>query len=344
MNFSVAYQPAMRASASPYRLVDHQGHEVAWANHLLDANHMLQRSPRSLRAYAFDLLHFARWWSQQPLQDLSKLTASNLFDYLRYQLDQQPQPAPSTVNHRLGVVRRLFRLHFDQPIPGESCCQRPYTTQSSLGFGRRQRMVAQGPRLAQPRRVILPLSKQQVDLFWDNFRAYRDLAIVGLMLLDGMRSCEVLALQLADLQLADQQMLVRGKGDRQRLLPLPQDLIDVLRLYLDGERPRTNSQALFVSLKGRSRGLPLSLAGLRSLFRYHRATSKVAQANPHRFRHTFGANMVLAGISLPALQHLMGHAQIRTTMLYVQIAPQDVWNEYARALQKRTKLNVSSPR
>jgi site-specific recombinase XerD len=59
-------------------------------------------------------------------------------------------------------------------------------------------------------------------------------------------------------------------------------------------------------------------------------------------RHTFGADMVRAGISLPALQHLMGHSQIHTTMLYVQLAPQDVWREYARAVANRAHL--TSPR
>jgi site-specific recombinase XerD len=54
--------------------------------------------------------------------------------------------------------------------------------------------------------------------------------------------------------------------------------------------------------------------------------------------------MVRAGISLPALQHLMGHAHIHTTMLYVQLAPQDVWREYARAVQNRTHLpRLKSP-
>jgi site-specific recombinase XerD len=53
--------------------------------------------------------------------------------------------------------------------------------------------------------------------------------------------------------------------------------------------------------------------------------------------------MVRAGISLPALMHLMGHAQIHTTMLYVQLAPQDVWREFARAIQNRIRLS-STPR
>jgi site-specific recombinase XerD len=85
----------------------------------------------------------------------------------------------------------------------------------------------------------------------------------------------------------------------------------------------------------------MTAAGLRSLFRHHRLGSKVAQANPHRFRHTFAADMVRAGISLPALQHLMGHCQIHTTMLYIHLAPGDVWREYARAVGKRTPLDSS---
>jgi site-specific recombinase XerD len=79
----------------------------------------------------------------------------------------------------------------------------------------------------------------------------------------------------------------------------------------------------------------MTAAGLRSLFRHHRLLSRVPEANPHRLRHTFGADMARAGISLPALMHLMGHAHIQTTMLYVQLAPQDVWCEYARAVQQR---------
>jgi site-specific recombinase XerD len=185
----------------------------------------------------------------------------------------------------------------------------------------------------------VPLTAEQVARFWRSFRTFRDLALVGLMLLDGLRCCEVLALQLADLQLTDGQMRVHGKGNKQRVLPLPQEIRAVLERYLDLERPLTNSSSLFVCLKGRHRGLPLTSAGLRTLFRHHRLSTQIPEANPHRFRHTFGADMVRDGISLPALQQLMGHAQIHTTMLYVQLAPQDVWSEYRRAIEKRTALD-----
>ena len=78
-------------------------------------------------------------------------------------------------------------------------------------------------------------------------------------------------------------------------------------------------------------------AGLRSLFRHHRATSGVAPANPHRFRHTFGSDMIRAGVSLPALMRLMGHAHVHTTLLYIQLTPQDVFAEYTRAVAQMAK-------
>jgi integrase/recombinase XerD len=90
----------------------------------------------------------------------------------------------------------------------------------------------------------VPLSADEVAKFWRSFRCFRDLAVTGLMLLDGLRSCEILALQLDDLQLADAQMRVLGKGNKQRVLPLPQEIIDVLQNYLRLERPLTNSPFL----------------------------------------------------------------------------------------------------
>ena len=267
-------------------------------------------SLRSLRAYAFDLLHFARWWNQRLLPlPLSEIEEATLLDYVRYQLDQEPPPAPATVNRRLTVVHCLYRFHYGREIaPGQTHFQRTYTQRAPLGYGRPRRAMVRGLRLRQAQRVVVPLSAEEVAKFWRSFRTFRDLALVGLMLLDGLRSCEVLALQLADLQLADLQMRVRGKGNKQRIMPLPEEIRGVLEKYLHLERPLTNSPSLFVCLKGRHRGLPLTPAGLRTLFRHHRLATQIPQANPHRFRHTFGADMVRDGISLPALQHLMGHA------------------------------------
>ena len=198
-------------------------------------------------------------------------------------------------------------------------------------------------RVKAPKRNIVPLSVDEVARFWSSFRTSRDLAIVGLMLLQGLRSAEVLALNRDDLLLSEAQFRVRGKGSKLRFLPLAPESIQRLDHYLRLERPDPCTAALFVSLKGRVRGARMTPAGLRSLFRYHRQTTGVMLANPHRFRHTFASDMVRAGVSLPALMQLMGHADIQTTLLYVQVTPQDVYLQYARAVAQHIRpLPVTS--
>ena len=164
------------------------------------------------------------------------------------------------------------------------------------------------------------------------------------MLLHGLRSCEVLALNREDVQLSESQIRVPGKGKKTRVLPLDRDSAKLLDHYLCLERPPRCGQALFVCLKGPARGRRMTPAGLRSLFRHHRQTTTVTKANPHRFRHTFASDMVRAGISLPALMQLMGHAHIQTTMVYIRLSPRDVSEQYARAVAQHIRPVPPPPR
>jgi integrase len=200
-----------------------------------------------------------------------------------------------------------------------------------MGLGR-PRVAISRLRVREPRRNIVPLSVDEVARFWSSFRTARDLAIVGLMLLHGLRSAEVINLNRADVLLSEGQLRVHGKGNRLRFQPLAPETTQLLDHYLRLERPDPCSAALFVVLKGPARGTRMTPAGLRSLFRHHRRTTGVQPANPHRFRHTFACDMVRAGMSLPALMQLMGHAEIETTMQYVHVTPQEVYNEYTRAV------------
>src|SRR6202022_1913761 len=102
--------------------------------------------------------------------------------------------------------------------------------------------------------------------------------------------------------------------------------------YLEPGAPRPVFGGAVAGLKGPARGQRMTPAGLRSLFRHHRRTTGVKIANPHRFRHTFASDMVRAGVSLPALMQLMGHAQIQTTLVYMQVTPLEVYQQYARAV------------
>src|SRR5450759_1011888 len=111
---------------------------------------------------------------------------STLLEYVRDQLNEEPIPTPPTINHRLGVLRALYRFHSGHPMPaGSYQFQRFYRTRSPLGYGRPQRVIASGLRLKQPQRVIMPLAAEEIAKFWGSFRTSRDLALVALMLLNG---------------------------------------------------------------------------------------------------------------------------------------------------------------
>lgn len=344
MTFRTVLRSGLPASQSPFRVVDEQERELEWINRFLDAQCVRGLAPLSLRVYANTLLHFARWWRTQPNVDITRLiagqfTESTLLDYVRSQLDARRRVDPQTINQRASMLRRLFRFYFHDDMPHSPCrLDRIWWRRSPMGFGRLRGTVKCDLTLKAPQRVIVPLSPEQVARFWSSFRTARDLAIVALMLLNGLRSREVLGLKLDALLFGEAQMRVAGKGSRVRLLPLPPESIRLLQCYLKTERPLTNTPEVFVCLKGHARGSAMTPAGLRSLFRHHRTTTGILTANPHRFRHTFGSDMIRAGISLPALMRLMGHAHIHTTLRYIQLTPQDVFAEYARAVERIGKL------
>jgi integrase/recombinase XerD len=340
MKFCVLYQKTHNAQ-SPIHIVEkNTGRAVGWINHYLDREYVRRLANTTLRTYAHSLLHFVRWWaSVHHTGDIRKgdLTESTLQDYLRFQSSQQPRPSASTINDRVGTADRAIRNEFpDAPCQIAHGFHQAFLRRMPMGLGR-PRVVLSRLRVKVPKHNIVPLSVDEVARFWSSFRTSRDFAIVSLMLLNGLRSAEVLSLNRDDVLLAEAELRVRGKGNKLRLLPLAPETVRLLQHYLRLERPNPCSAALFVVLKGPVRGTRMTLAGLRSLFRYHRQTTNVQLANPHRFRHTFASDMIRAGMSLPALMQLMGHADIQTTLRYVLVTPQDVYLQYARAVAQHIR-------
>ena len=335
MKFRVVRKKTAAGAHSPIFVIEEEtGQGVGWINRYLDREYVRRLADKSLYSYAHSLLHFVRWWeSVHHTGDISEanLTASTLLDYVRFQSSRQPPPSASTINDRVACADRAIRNEFpDAPCQVAHGFHQAYLRRRPLGLGR-PRFDLSRLRVREPRLTIVPLSVDEVARFWSSFRNARDLAIVGLMLMHGLRSAEVIALNRDDVLLSEGQLRVRGKGSKMRFLPLAPESRQLLDHYLRLERPDPCSEALFVVLKGPARGHRMTPAGLRSLFRHHRRTTGIQKANPHRFRHTFATDMVRAGISLPALMQLMGHADIQTTLHYVQVSPQDVYLQYARA-------------
>jgi len=328
--------------ASEYRIVDAEGSEVQVINAFLDATALRGLSPRTPRTYAYALLSVWKWMQKNALL-LEDLTECHLADYIRHVREEAPKekpPAPRSINLHLVVTRSLYRFQRGSELPRAARtpleAQPVFERPSRVGVCATRRLGRPALRVKVPRRLIDPLKRDEVLRFFESFRTHRDLSIAGLMLFSGLRSREVLLLRLRDLNLLQDEFRVLGKGDKDRVLPLAPYVRRALSSYLELERPKTSHDLLFVSLKGSARGSPMTPVGLRRLFRYHRKRSGVERANPHRFRHTFGADMVREGMPLVVLMRLMGHTTIEMTLRYANLSAEDVREEFDRAVRRLT--------
>jgi hypothetical protein len=113
VRFRVAQPSGLENAQSPFRLVQANGREVEWANRFLDQQRIRSVAETTLRSYAYDLLHFLRWWvrvTHTTAITEKTLTESTLLDYIRFQTNQQPQPAAASINRRVGIAERALRL------------------------------------------------------------------------------------------------------------------------------------------------------------------------------------------------------------------------------------------
>jgi site-specific recombinase XerD len=254
-----------------------------------------------------------------------QLSGEDLVAFIDY-LQRRPSASASTINRRLRLLQRFVEFLTGTAPVVDAWQQHTH----ALHFHARSRRGSL--RIKEPHRVVQPIKDAQVLKFYTSLKTWRDRAMMLLMWAEGLRSAEVLELTLNDIDLQGQSLRIEGKGRKQRVMPLADAVATTLRFYGQFERPAAASQALFVVLKGRRRGAPLSAEGLRRIFRYHRGKSGIPQANPHRFRHSFGVNMTRCRVPLLVLARMMGHASAHTTMRYVEVEDEELRAHYREAL------------
>jgi len=248
------------AEGSMFRLVD--GHDPTLlqnANNFLDAVAARGLSKATIRAYAYDLVIIGRWLEKTD-QSLEALQPADLVEFVRSQHETGAQPR--SINRRLITCRLIYRFVVGNDIGGLQgvCLPGPHYKgpgRGSLGLHARRKRGQLSLQVKTPQTVVEPLTREQVVLFLRSLRRYRDLAIVYLMLFCGLRSLEVLSLRTSDVNILDCRLRVHGKGNRERMLPLPGELLQVLSDYIRLERPSDAMDGpLFVVLQGKRRGPP----------------------------------------------------------------------------------------
>jgi site-specific recombinase XerD len=262
-------------------------------------------SDATRRAYRVDVEEFAGWLRKRG-QSLEDVDAATLSAYTGELGAARPgrnpgKLAPSTIARKLAAVRALLRF--------------------SLGAGRVPDGQL-GPRRA--RRLPDAPKADEVDAVLDQHAAADPLALRNRALLElvysaGLRSREAVDLDLADVDFEQEAVRVRGKGSKERVVPLGEEAAYRLRLYLDEARPglvNGAEDALFVSARGRR----LDTSTIRRLF-----------PHPHRLRHAFATHLLEGGADLRVIQELLGHSSLSTTQTYSHVDGKRLRKVYDRA-------------
>jgi site-specific recombinase XerD len=235
-----------------------------------------------------------------------------------------------TVRRRLSSVSGLYAfLHARGDVPTNPVPR-------GLPTRRERQRPHQGVPLVRATRTLPRiLTPSEVDALVGALRTHRDRAMVAAMVFGGLRRCEVLGLRLEDLRVAERRVFVaEGKGGRQRLVPVSRRFFEHVAAYLESGRPaHSETDSVFVVLKGPRRRQPLTIAGLDDLLDGARRRAGLKHATCHELRHTCLTRLREAGMALEAVQAQAGHASIESTRIYLHLADDWLALQYRKAAE-----------
>jgi site-specific recombinase XerD len=240
------------------------------------------------RAYAADLRRFGGWLEQRGT-NVEEIDVRVLVDYASELGRARNGLAPATIARNLAAVRSFLRFTLGPTrVPD-----------ASLGPRRPQRLPEA------PKREEIESIVDSLDA--DGPLGLRNHALVELVYSAGLRSAEAVGLDLADVDFEQEHVRVRGKGGKERVVPLGEEAAHVVARYLREARPelaRGANDALFLSTRGRR----LDTSTLRRLL-----------PHPHRLRHSFATHLLEGGADLRTIQELLGHSSLSTTQIYSHV-------------------------
>ena len=274
-------------------------------------------SRNTLEAYRSDLLQFGDWLGRtgrDPLAlghtELSEFAAEIASGH-----DDRPPAAPATLQRKIACLRSFYR-HL-----------------------RRTAAIVHDPTKhlrppKQSRKLPQVLSRDEVAELLRQPRgtepaALRDRALLETMYACGLRASEAIGLEIGDVDLDDRILTARGKGSKERLVPIGSTAARALGAYLQRGRPRLVGDRWEGRMFVNQRGGALSRQGLYKIVQRHAASAGLAsRMSPHTLRHTFATHLLAGGCDLRSLQEMLGHADIATTQLYTHLSAERLRDVY----------------
>ena len=262
-------------------------------------------SEATRRAYRHDLDEFASWLRPNGLT-LQAFDARAFAAYAAELGADRPGRRPrklaqTTIARKLAAVRSLVRAELGASRVPDLALS-----------GRRRRRLPHAPRPAETDALLAEVEAGDA-------LGLRNRALLELVYSAGLRAQEAVDLTLADVDFEQELVHVRGKGGKERVVPLGEEAAYRLRQYLENGRPelaRGAVNALFLSARGR----PLDTSSLRRLL-----------PNPHQLRHAFATHLLEGGADLRTIQELLGHSSLSTTQIYSHVDAKRLRKVYDRA-------------
>jgi integrase/recombinase XerD len=153
----------------------------------------------------------------------------------------------------------------------------------------------------------------------------------------GLRASETIGLELSDLDLDEQVLRARGKGSKERVVPMGRQAVAALRIYLTNGRPHIVGGRVEPHVFVNFRGGPLTRQGLYKIVRRHAMRAGLQdKMSPHTLRHTFATHLLAGGCDLRSVQEMLGHADVATTQLYTHLTSQRLKDVYFKAHPRAT--------
>ena len=279
------------------------------------------RSERTVRAYADDLRSFEAFFKNLDGQlSWESVDSDVIRDWMESMMDKGN--TATSVNRRLSAVRSLYRF----------ALSRGYVSRDPAHAVSGPKCQKVLPQYLREKEMNTLLDEQMWE---DRYIDVRARTIILLFYSTGIRLSELIGLDDADVDFAEQQLKVTGKGDKQRILPFGTELSEVLRVYMarrDAEVERKDS-AVFLTAKG----IRMNSRQVRDEVRHHLSrVSTLKKRTPHVLRHTFATAMLNHEAGIESVKKLLGHSKLSTTEIYTHTTFEQLRQAYAKAHPRET--------
>ncbi|MGB7587778.1 MAG: site-specific tyrosine recombinase XerD [Solirubrobacterales bacterium] len=276
-------------------------------------------SRNTLNAYRTDLLQYGEFLGARKMDALT-VGPVDVADFLAELATGNGRPpcSASTIHRKTACLRSFYKhlrrdeLIGDDPTAALSAPRRAKKLPHVLNYAEIQGLLA-APRGDEPTTL-------------------RDRALLEVMYACGLRASETIGLELADLDLHEGFLRARGKGSKERLVPLGRKAIAAISVYLRGGRPKLIGERHEAKLFVNFRGGPLTRQGLYKIVQRHARTAGLGgRMSPHTLRHSFATHLLAGGCDLRAVQEMLGHADISTTQMYTHLSGEHLKDVYFKA-------------